>query len=259
MLFKTIKYYLATNAEMRATDRAAFRALLDDMQKKRAKQEELKTKLSYRGGCVRRYLKMRPGIWAEILPGKIKEEHCRDFWIFSCDDGCQEKTCMYYPEYVPYRDAYREYYKVKEDVKEFWKNRKVLRIEAAKYANNPAVQMAIDTLDAQCVVLHRELEQAQRKITCYEFATPEWVRPRQKGCFIDVSYSSKAFDTSDDYPGMIWSRMEVCPDFSVPCTRDDCYYSAQNQHYAHVRVRYRKACEAYRLMTGREWKPTKER
>ena len=81
MLFKTIKYYLATNAEMRASDRAAFRALWNDMQKKRIKLEEVKTELSHRGGCVHRYLKKPGGIWSEILPGKIVEKHCERFWI----------------------------------------------------------------------------------------------------------------------------------------------------------------------------------
>ncbi len=259
MLFKTIKYYLATNAEMRAADRAAFRALWNDMQKKRVKLEEVKTELSHRGGCVHRYLKKPAGIWGEILPGKIEEEHCRKFWIFSRNGGCWKKTCMYYPEYVKYRNVYREYDKVKEDVKAFWEDRKASRIEAAKYPNSPAVQTAIDTLDAQCADLYRELEQARQAITGYEFATPEWTPPRENGCFLDVSYSSKSFDTSDDYPGMIWSRIDHCPEFSVPCTRVDCYYNARNQHYDNVGKSYRKACEAYRLMTEREWKPLNER
>ena len=249
MMLKRIKYYLNTNATQRAQDKADFKKLVQDAKEKEAHAESMEYALACSGGCVR----SAHGIFGDVLDNI--ETRCSAF----CPETqgyCMDKNCPYLGENHKYFDAFRAYGTALVKEKEFWPERRALRIAQAARARQER-NTEIAHLNAQCADLENELTLAKSAISTHVCINPDSGPLVKMGCFVSAYYGSGDWAVLDsDGPSHSFTLNEKCTEFATPCERN-CPYREKNAHYADVLNRYDAACAAYRAIAGKDWMPTK--
>ena len=249
MMLKRIKYYLNTDATQRAQDRADFKQLVHDAKEKEARVKDMEHALV----CSGEHIGATRGIFDDLLDNT---DTCCAAFQPEIQRPCRDKECPHLGENHKYFDAFRAYGAALVKEKEFWPDRRALRIAQAARAQQER-NTEIAHLNAQCADLENELTLAKSAISTHVCINPDSGPLVKMGCFVSAYYGAGDWPILGlDEPSHSFTVNEKCTKFAMPCERN-CPYREKNAHYADVLNRYDAACAAYRAIAGKDWIPTK--